>query len=69
MPVIYLSPSTQEYNEYVTGGNEEYYANVDIVYDCGAGERTLCSAKRYIEKCGSVCKAGRYFDFFHLYSE
>ena len=28
MPVIYLSPSTQEYNEYVTGGNEEYYANL-----------------------------------------
>ena len=28
MPTIYLSPSTQEYNQYVTGGNEEYYANL-----------------------------------------
>lgn len=27
MPNIYLSPSTQEYNEYVIGGNEEYYMN------------------------------------------
>lgn len=25
---IYLSPSTQEYNEYVTGGTEEYYMNL-----------------------------------------
>lgn len=28
MPRIYLSPSTQEYNQYVTGGNEEYYMNL-----------------------------------------
>jgi len=28
MPIIYLSPSTQEFNSYVTGGNEEYYANL-----------------------------------------
>lgn len=28
MPTIYLSPSTQEFNPYVTGGNEEYYANL-----------------------------------------
>lgn len=28
MPVIYLSPSTQEYNPYVNGGNEEYYMNL-----------------------------------------
>ena len=28
MPTIYLSPSTQEYNQYVTGGNEEYYTNL-----------------------------------------
>ena len=27
MPVIYLSPSTQESNLYVTGGSEEYYMN------------------------------------------
>jgi len=25
MPSIYLSPSTQEFNSYVTGGSEEYY--------------------------------------------
>ena len=25
MPIIYLSPSTQEYNKYVTGGTEEEY--------------------------------------------
>ena len=28
MPIIYLSPSTQEYNPYVNGGNEEYYMNL-----------------------------------------
>ena len=28
MPIIYLSPSTQEYNQYITGGNEEYYTNL-----------------------------------------
>ena len=28
MPRIYLSPSTQEGNTYVTGGSEEYYANL-----------------------------------------
>ena len=28
MPIIYLSPSTQEYNEYVSGlGNEEEWMN------------------------------------------
>ena len=28
MPLIYLSPSTQEWNPYVNGGNEEYYMNL-----------------------------------------
>lgn len=28
MPKIYLSPSTQEFNPYVFGGNEEYYMNL-----------------------------------------
>ncbi len=28
MPTIYLSPSTQEANPYVTGGSEEYYMNL-----------------------------------------
>ena len=28
MPVIFLSPSTQEYNPYIIGGNEEYYMNL-----------------------------------------
>ncbi len=28
MPTIYLSPSTQEGNMYVTGGSEEYYMNL-----------------------------------------
>lgn len=28
MPKIYLSPSTQEGNRYVTGGSEEYYMNL-----------------------------------------
>ncbi len=28
MPKIYLSPSTQEFNPYVGGGNEEYYMNL-----------------------------------------
>ena len=29
MPTIYLSPTTQE-NEYITGGNEEYYMNLIV---------------------------------------
>ena len=28
MPSVFLSPSTQEYNLYTGGGNEEYYANL-----------------------------------------
>ena len=28
MPKIYLSPSTQEFNPYVGGGNEEFYMNL-----------------------------------------
>lgn len=28
MPRIYLSPSTQEFNPYVIGGNEEFYMNL-----------------------------------------
>ncbi|MEG1930971.1 MAG: N-acetylmuramoyl-L-alanine amidase [Anaerovorax sp.] len=28
MPSIYLSPSLQEFNKYVNGGNEEYYMNL-----------------------------------------
>lgn len=28
MPTIYLSPSTQEFNQYADGGNEEYYMNL-----------------------------------------
>ena len=27
MPIIYLSPSTQEWNYYVNGGTEEEYMN------------------------------------------
>ncbi len=28
MPVLYLSPSVQEFNPYIIGGNEEYYMNL-----------------------------------------
>ena len=28
MASVFLSPSTQEFNQYVTGNNEEYYANL-----------------------------------------
>lgn len=28
MPAIYLSPSVQEFNPYIIGGNEEYYMNL-----------------------------------------
>lgn len=28
MPTIYLSPSVQEFNPYIIGGNEEYYMNL-----------------------------------------
>lgn len=30
MPIVYLSPSLQEFNEYVDGGNEEYYMNLIV---------------------------------------
>ena len=30
MASIYLSPSTQEYNQFVTGGSEEYYTSGSI---------------------------------------
>lgn len=30
MPRIYLSPSTQEYNEYISGGTEEQYMNLVV---------------------------------------
>ena len=28
MSAVFLSPSTQDYNPYVTGNNEEYYTNL-----------------------------------------
>lgn len=28
MPIIYLSPSTQDWNHYINGGTEEYYMNL-----------------------------------------
>ena len=28
MPFLYLSPSTQQFNPYITGGNEEYWMNL-----------------------------------------
>ena len=28
MPIVFLSPSTQEWNKYVNGGNEEQYMNI-----------------------------------------
>ena len=28
MPTLFLSPSTQEFNPFVDGGNEEYYMNL-----------------------------------------
>lgn len=28
MPSIFISPSTQEFNQYINGGNEEYYMNL-----------------------------------------
>ena len=30
MPSVYLSPSLQEYNPYIDGGNEEYYNDIYI---------------------------------------
>ena len=42
MPRIYLSPSTQEYNPYVTGnGSEEYFMNLvaDAMEPVSAGQR------------------------------
>lgn len=30
MPTVFLSPSAQEFNSYITGGSEEYYANLIV---------------------------------------
>ncbi len=30
MPSVYLSPSVQDYNEYIIGGSEEYYMNLIV---------------------------------------
>ncbi|MDD3168870.1 MAG: N-acetylmuramoyl-L-alanine amidase [Eubacteriales bacterium] len=30
MPSVYLSPSTQEFNQYIGGGDEEYYMNLIV---------------------------------------
>ena len=56
MPKVYLSPSLQEYNPYVDGGNEEYYMNLvadaiepyllasGIEFDRNSPEMTLSQA-------------------------
>ena len=44
MPKIFLSPSTQEYNQYVTGaGSEEYFMNLlaDAMEPLLLGRKTL----------------------------
>ena len=65
MPIIYLSPSTQEYNPYVTAGNEEYWMNrladamepileaTGIRYDRNTPEMTAASSI-------AASNAGRY---------
>lgn len=30
MPIVFLSPSTQEFNPYIIGGDEEYYTNLIV---------------------------------------
>ena len=56
MPKVFLSPSLQEFNPYVGGGNEEYYANLiadamepylrasGIDFDRNSPEQTLSQA-------------------------
>ena len=45
MPTIFLSPSTQEYNQYVTGaGSEEYFMNL-----LADAMEPLCSQQRGIQ--------------------
>ena len=56
MPKVYLSPSLQEFNPYVDGGNEEYYMNLiadamepylrasNIEFDRNSPEQTLTQA-------------------------
>ena len=58
MPIIYLSPSTQEFNPYVTTGNEEYWMNrladamepmltaSDIQFDRNTPDMTAASSIR-----------------------
>ena len=52
MPSIYLSPSTQEYNPYYGGGNEEYYMN--LVADAMEPGRHGAHADRLRELVGEV---------------
>ena len=48
MPSVFLSPSLQEYNPYVNGGNEEYYMNLiaDEMADADAKPRARLSGSK-----------------------
>lgn len=65
MPKVYLSPSLQEFNPYVDGGNEEYYMNLiadamepylrasNIEFDRNSPEMTLSQAIANSNSSGS----------------
>lgn len=55
MPVIYLSPSTQQSNLYVNGGSEEYYMN--LLADAMAPYLTS-SGIRYVRNTPQMTAAG-----------
>lgn len=69
MPRIFLSPSVQEYNPYVGGGNEEYYMNLIadamIPYLTASGiEYTRNDPSRSVSAAIAQSNAGNYD--FHL---
>lgn len=73
MPVIYLSPSTQEYNPYIIGGDEEYYMNLIadamIPYLDASGIRYVRNTPQ-MNSAGSIAasNAGRYDAHVALHS-
>ena len=65
MPIIYLSPSTQENNSFVTGGTEEQYMNLLadklVPYLDASGIRYVRNTPEMTAASSiAACNAGRY---------
>ena len=56
MPKVFLSPSTQEWNPYIDGGNEEQYMN--LIADRMEPYLRSSVRARGLESDTSLCAAG-----------